>query len=71
MSHSAESDVDSSDVDGGALRGGTRQNDPVSYVALAAAVALPELSTSYTMASRQNATIPAVLALHPPMDRLA
>jgi hypothetical protein len=37
-------------------------NDPVGYVALLATVAPPELSTSYTMASPRNATIPAHLA---------
>src|SRR5262245_10248172 len=58
LSHSAEAGVDSSGVDGRALRAGTTLTDPMIYVALVATVAPPELSTSYTMAGRRNATIP-------------
>jgi hypothetical protein len=58
LSHSAEPGPDSSGMDRRPLLLGTTLTDPVTYVALAATFAPPELSTSYTTDSPLNATIP-------------
>jgi hypothetical protein len=61
LSHSAEPGVDSSDVNGSTLYIGINLNNPISYVASITTGAPPELSTSYTMASPRNATIPCAI----------